>query len=524
MVKAAVLAFALLHIGDGGIATPFAAAAAAAAPSTDAADESGDQSNDMAKAARAGAARDYVAEQVEWVRAKGGFVSDKLEFRRVDGSDPETTFGVFAPVDLKKGEVVMKIPQVCLLGTDDGSHDVCRVVVNLAKQRQLGSESDFEPYVSYMYDGNSMEPIPSAYSDEGKRLMDDVVGIELPTAGTMTRMTYDRFCRKSISPKEEAELPHLDEAYAIWLRRAWEEKMLPLYDIVNHRNGNYTNVDITSPRKKGDVQVFATRDIRAGEQLYGSYNNSTDSVYPLTYVLQHILRDFGFVEQYPRRWIFRPAGWDLVFELDEKDSGELEVRWLQDERTWGPPETWKEETVLRYFRGHLQRLKDLGQHVAEGLEKLKSRHERDTIEEFYQAKMTALQHAIWSAQDLRDASERKGEDEGGGVTYDQLDGETEDFEQVSGFICDVDREWERYGKYEWMDEIESHYQTFKFDRRYDEHDKEKVVDTCLHINGRLNVCSSLRPHYHEPLIQYPACLLDKPPKRVLFMGGGGELT
>ena len=49
---------------------------------------------------------------------------------------------------------------------------------------------------------------------------------------------------------------------------------------------------------------MALRDIRAGEQLYLSYNECTDCMYErdyaYTYVLQYILRDYGFVEvRYP---------------------------------------------------------------------------------------------------------------------------------------------------------------------------------------------------------------------------------
>ena len=45
---------------------------------------------------------------------------------------------------------------------------------------------------------------------------------------------------------------------------------------------------------------MALRDIRAGEQLYLSYNECTDCMYErdyaYTYVLPYILRDYGFVE------------------------------------------------------------------------------------------------------------------------------------------------------------------------------------------------------------------------------------
>jgi len=494
--------------------------------------------------------RNYAADQVEWLRSRGGYVADELEFRRLDVDDPESPFGMFTSGDIPAGRTVIRIPPDSLLGTGDElrTDDTCLTVANLARQRKLGNNSEYEPYVSYLYEGFSVSGVPSAWSEPAQDLLDDIIGIELPTAGTMTTMSFRRFCPDTdatmhgITVTEE----ELEEAYLIWLPRAWEEFMCPVFDMINHRNGHWRNIDSTSPRsarssgsreeeeEKEDGQgggaalkVYATRDIRAGEQLYLSYNNCTDSSYELSQVTQHILRDFGFVEQYPRRWLFHPDEKDVVFEVDVKEGtadGELQVNWLS-----GNP---KSEVNLRYFRGHLRRLKEMEGYVLDAVKDLASDHERETILEFYRAKMTALQHGIWYIEDAQEkalakrmAEAAEAEGEGGNAVdeYDDLESDEVEFVQVSQYVCDVDREWGRYGKYRWMNEMDSHFQSFKFDRRYSD-DMTKVVDTCLHINGRLHACSSLRPHYHEMLIQYPARYLDESPKRVLYMGGGDNLV
>ena len=66
-----------------------------------------------------------------------------------------------------------------------------------------------------------------------------------------------------------------------------------------------SQVDSTSAHDADrDVAVYATRDIEANEQLYLSYNECEDCDFALTYGLPDIVRDFGFVEDYPRRFIF----------------------------------------------------------------------------------------------------------------------------------------------------------------------------------------------------------------------------
>ena len=47
-------------------------------------------------------------------------------------------------------------------------------------------------------------------------------------------------------------------------------------------------------------------------------------------------------------------------------------------------------------------------------------------------------------------------------------------------------------------------------------------DTCLTMNGHIHACASLRPHYHEVFVHYPARFVDEV-KRVAFIGGGDNM-
>jgi len=480
---------------------------------------------------------------------------------------------------------------------EDG--DTCRTVVNIAKHRRLGDKSRFAPYLSYLYEAANTEKhkIPSQFSKEAKLLIKKIVGLELPTYATVTSMTFRRFCRHlgvldflvldadEDDTEGEADTDddgiltseELEEAFSIWLRRSWDLYMVPLLDMINHSNRHNTNLsnlpkggtsqdewgdedsdsedEDNGSRKKNEiddddddnegdyVRVFATEDIDANQELLVSYNNCTGSYYPLSYVTQHVFRDFGFVDEYPQRYLVEPVLRNsvYVFEIDrvnnQEDDSEPEymVTWLQGRNT--------SKVVLRFLRGHLIRLQNMQDEIEMTLQKSGtdgenkiSDHERTTILRYYESLKTAFEYAIYSIHDALDeaaiaarAAKAAEQDYDDYSEFDPLDtGEhLQGFQQVSHYLCDIDREHSRYGEYVEIDDVKSHYQSFKYDRLYIEDEdgnKKKIKDTCLYIDGRLHVCSTLRPHYHELLIHYPARYLAKTPKRVLYMGGGDNMV
>ena len=331
---------------------------------------------------------DHAAAQVEWLRSKGGFFHPKLEFQRLDEHDLNLQLGIFASEDIPKGETLMIIPQSCRLAL--GSEDPCETAYHLLEEFRLGDESEFAPYVKYLFDGNRHLRLPSAWSEEAKDLLRSIVGKEMPP-DYITDYSFEEDCEGSGGPVEE-------HAYLLVISRSWDYDMVPILDMINHRNGRWLNVDSNSARDEEDITAFASRNIVAGEQLHLSYNECTDCQgLAHTYVLPHILRDYGFVEQHPQRWIFH-ADPDLVFELDTKHDTrnaceaagkqDLTLFWLS-----GEPETHQ----IDYLRSHLKRLKRLSDVVQKGVEQLTSSHERDTIIEFFQALKTALERAIWTA-------------------------------------------------------------------------------------------------------------------------------
>lgn len=235
--------------------------------------------------------------QIEWLRSRGGFFHSKLELQPLFKDDPSNSpVGVFTTADIREDETLIILPQKCLLTSEGGSGETCDTARNLMKQRELGDKSEFAPYVNYIFDGKHKGHLPSSWSDAGKELLHTVIGSELPPE-YVSDISFEEDCGGTGAEAEE-------EAYLLVVRRSWDDKMLPVYDMCNHRNGKWKNVDSNSAHKGEDITVYATRDIKAGEQLYLSYNECADCDFAHTYALPEMVRDFGFVEELPRRFVF----------------------------------------------------------------------------------------------------------------------------------------------------------------------------------------------------------------------------
>jgi hypothetical protein len=114
-----------------------------------------------------------------------------------------------------------------------------------------------------------------------------------------------------------------------------------------------------------------------------------------SYITQHILADYGFVEGYPRRFIFhvdtqgtkRYRREYLVVEIDE-DPNDPTKRVLE----------WHFRTPsdaqVHWIHDQLDRLKDMKYAMDKGLRALPKGHERSTIEAYYLAYREALQLAF----------------------------------------------------------------------------------------------------------------------------------
>jgi len=458
--------------------------------------------------ANATTAEEYLNAQINWIQSRGGYYSPKIKYRNLDENDPTSPLGMFLSDAVDDGETLMLIPKECLVTTGKTvaeSTDTCDTVKNLARLYELGDSSEYYPYVSYCFDKRHAGDLPSTWSKEGKNLIELIVGgNELFPNLSMTAMTFEYVCGG------DAPSPLEQDAYHHVLRRSWDDIMIPVFDMVNHRNGKWKNVDSNSAHEENDINVFASRHIAKGEQLYLSYNECMDcDDYAHTYVLQHILRDYGFVEQYPRRWNL--FGNELMFQLEEKEdhgggtyrgsASHLKLAWLGEK---GPPGKIQAEEGLPYLFGHLRRVKNID--LANIVKNLPSDHEQYTVTEFYSALVMALEHVIWYLEDIISDDNIKSE------IYDELDDKEEYMLSFHEDMC----EYERVENYEMIDKFDSFYQEITFWRN------EKDDDICMRLDGHLESCERNRAHYHETLVHYAASYIENV-KRVMFLGGGDSM-
>ena len=441
---------------------------------------------------------DHAQSQVDWVKANGGYFNPKIEFRHLDPDDPTSSpSGLFVNDDVAKGEVLMIIPQKCLLRSSEDDamlESTCDTVRNLVAQYKLGDKSEYLPYVRYIMDDRHRGDLPSEWSEEGKELLVSIIPAELLPEFNATDVSFVTEC--AADPNEEEVGPLQEIAHLAVLRRSWDDIMIPVFDMVNHRNGRWTNVESNSAHEGKDIRVFATRDIVAGEQLHLSYNECTDCHgYAHTYTLPQIMRDYGFVEQYPQRWNF-DYSW-LMFEVDEvfdddgENTGGLEVIWFSD-----PPEFHGRH----FLHGQMKRLQRMYDDVLAKAALLDSDHEKRVIVNFYDSLSTALDVAIISSTAI---SQEEEEEELYASNYTCTT--DEDGEEICSLssqpyddlleapyqvpynldFCDFSIAHDRE-KYKVVEEYQSHYQRLTYG--YSEEDD----DTCLYLDGMYFVVVNLR--------------------------------
>jgi len=497
--------------------------------------------------------------QVEWLFTQGGFFHPNISIQPLFESEDESTnvpLGLFAKKDFKKGDTMIVVPRHCLLTAGPESMDMCLTATNLIKERRLKEQSKYAPYVDYLYSKDCI-PLPSVWSDTAKKLIRNIRGEKLPPHD-LTEVSFLNHCLEpqlhdaddtdiDLDIVESSTMQELEFAYLTVVSRAWTDKLVPVFDMLNHHSGRYNNVDSTPVHGSGAVAVHATRDIPAGEQLFLSYMDCIDEEgYENDYVLPQMLRDFGFVDAYPQRWNFPVFSSDheevdVVFDIDFVDPEaeallqqgviktmpEMRIDWRTD-----PPTP----SQVRQLEWELKRLTRLNSHVQKLARHLNNDYERQVIMDYYNSLTLALQYATGNPPST-------GEDETCSSTANGTD--CEDDETIVGSVSTdttnvvtktipvavtadnpgtSPEDWVACEDYELVeDEYENIEDFYSQYQGIDVFYNKTVDDACLYLDGYLHTCASNRAHYHEVFVHYPARFLDKV-ERVIFIGGGDSMV
>jgi len=395
---------------------------------------------------------------------------------------------------------------------------MCNTAVALARERRRGRDSHWEPYVSYVFEAYPHAEHPANWSAEALALFRSIVGDELAPHALGRRGSFLAECGYF---EGAARDPLLEAAYRIVVSRGWHEVLLPVVDMLDHRNGRWYNADQAGSAHTGeDISVVALRDIAAGEPIYLSYNECPDvdcRGIARTFTMPQMLSEYGFVEQYPRRFNIGTKYPAPVFELDEDAKKTLRITWLAEELP--------SKADMDWFWKQLLRLEGMQEEVGKALTGLEG-HERFAIDAYFRSMLEGLGLTImWVRQQIA-AEKAQTEAKTKAVAAEEAGASAPRYAPLEDHVDRLDYDFpncpDKYtipGHLSSLDISTSPYQEIKFTTHRDDQNR---ANTCLFLGGWLHMCSSLRPHYHEYFVHTPAQFLPQV-RRVLFLGGGDSM-
>jgi hypothetical protein len=217
-----------------------------------------------------------VQKVVDWLKAReGAFVSPKLEFRRMDPSDPTSMSGIFAKEFIEEDELLIHVPWSSLISSERNgrewqseTYQSCGTIHNLIDEFRKGDDSEFAPYTNYLKKQPTNQ-LPSSWSDAGKLLLVDILD------GMSNRQSLPPFgplhCYREWLDECEGSIEDIGAAMLV-ISRGDEDILTPVYDLSNHPT-NGASLNMAMDRQEGvHHQTRASRVIQAGEELYNSYN------------------------------------------------------------------------------------------------------------------------------------------------------------------------------------------------------------------------------------------------------------
>ena len=280
-------------------------------------------------------ADDTLDKVMEWVRANGGYFNPKQELR-YEGN----LFGIFAAQDIKEDELLINIPWnvVILAESQTKRLENCDTVKLIQQELEKGNESYYAPFVEYLMSAAEKHKslLPAHWPVEAKSLFQKITP-DVIVDPFLQELEWKRECEKYSEVATTAVLTHGED-----------EGMLPLTDKFNSRGGNWTNVEFLNGEENIAMYVRAMRDIDKGEQLYTDYRDYGQVGTP------DMLRDYGFVESYPQRWIFHSH--NVAFDVDYDEHDELQVTWKK--KYHGKTYNIPDDSVIEFWKQELKRLKE----------------------------------------------------------------------------------------------------------------------------------------------------------------------
>ncbi|KAG7355308.1 spermine/spermidine synthase domain containing protein [Nitzschia inconspicua] len=485
---------------------------------------------------------------LEWIQSdEEAFVHDKQIVRRSIDGDINSPIGIFASDEIEKGSLLVRIPWKFIIQSDnpnDTGQLPCGTVHALMRELNLGNESQFAPYVDYLLHEPDDHTIPSRYSENGQRLMLQIVDTNYVSGETRIppeeptswlRDDWIGFCKAD--PNDTVGI----KAATAVLQRSDDAILIPGYDLYNHRNGKWTNTKSVAVQERY-YQVIATRNIHKDEELFNTYNFCHDcGGRKNEYGTPELYRDYGFIEKMPQRWhvdVDKTYQWDID---QNETTGEVFVK-----KWWNHPKNDERfDRLLTFFKKDIRRLKRLknivyntdGRPATSDDVQAAAYHnipptEWKTLWEFVDASIlafaTALQYLKTNASNRYPNQSTQDHPtwpiatavvdtyalSSNGSHYDPWFIEPDDH-AYEKYTCDTDDAFGMVG-FQDVESLKTFYQELDFSIRHD------TDDLCMSLDNIIQICANYRPHYHE-YITHAAGRFVKDVKRIAFIGGGDSM-
>lgn len=293
---------------------------------------------------------------------------------------------------------------------DVDNSGMCTVATRLLNELKLGDSSHMAPWVAYAL-SSPTGLLPSSWSPAGKKLLLEVIQ-DMPPYSSYDWITNDWYHTCAGPDGQQSVLDEVDlHAYMIALQRRYDEIFIPIFDMINHDSRD-PNVKYDHVVTSSSVVVRASRNLKPGDELHTSYD--FDDVCPTCYLVYgtpEIMGDFGFVSEYPQRWIFH--SFDIGFSIDQIEHGSFIIDWMSE---YDLPD----EEGLAFMTEQIQRLTELQATVLGQENSELPYHEWQVIRTYADSAVNALQAAIDAAnednQSLDDWDDSDAED----IVHDRL--------------------------------------------------------------------------------------------------------
>ena len=148
---------------------------------------------------------------------------------------------------------------------------------------------------------------------------------------------------------------------------------------MNHDNGRI-NTENDSMYDREGLKVRASKDLKAGDQIYATYDKCVDCLNVADmWGTNEILKDFGFVESYPHRYVFLDQ--DIWFEIHNENEN-LTVQWYEGDDDDSYPEVT--ESGIEFLKEELSRIEQAADRLLNKQGDIPD-HEWDIIYNYYMA-------------------------------------------------------------------------------------------------------------------------------------------